>query len=46
VGCVFLSYADVRSADKARIALHGRQFGGACVVASFVSQADWEAGKL
>lgn len=38
VGLVYLEYGDARSAEKARVALHGRTFGDRVVAAALVQQ--------
>ncbi|CDP02820.1 unnamed protein product [Coffea canephora] len=44
VGKVFLEYADVESANKARQGLHGRRFGGNQVVAVFYPENRFSQG--
>lgn len=38
VGLVYLEYADAKSAEKARLALHGRTFGDRTVAATLVQR--------
>lgn len=38
VGLVYLEYGDAKSAEKARLALHGRTFGDRTVAATLVQQ--------
>jgi splicing factor U2AF subunit len=46
VGRVFISFADPAAAVAAAAALHGRRFGGRAVVASYMDEADFSAGRL
>ncbi|KAL6757477.1 hypothetical protein V8C86DRAFT_2623885 [Haematococcus lacustris] len=46
VGLVFLRYQSPQGAERARLALDGRQFGDSLVQASFFDTAEFEAGRL
>lgn len=46
VGKVIVEFMTVESAVKAQRSLHGRKFGGRAVVASYVTEEDYEAGRL
>lgn len=46
IGKVFVQYASVDAATKARDALNGKKFGGATVVADFLDEDDFRARKF
>jgi hypothetical protein len=44
--CAVCRYEEVRSAERAQVALNGREFGDAPIKAEFFDVALLEAGKL
>jgi splicing factor U2AF 65 kDa subunit len=46
VGKVIIEFTEVEAAVKAQRSLHGRKFGGRAVIASYVTEQDYEAGRL
>jgi splicing factor U2AF subunit len=46
LGKVIVEFTEVEPCVKAQRSLHGRKFGGRAVVASYVTEQDYEVGML
>jgi splicing factor U2AF subunit len=46
LGKVVVEFADVAGAVKAQSVLNGRRFGGRTVVATYLTESQYEAGQL